>query len=235
MKKFLIIVVVILVGLGAWWFFGLERSYTFSGASSPSARGVSAHPGIVAGAFIASSTAAVSGATNGVVAQAEQAFENAVSSAGATLMNARTDTVNAAKDAIDNAFEGAVGAGGNFLGIATSVPSNGTISGSATGTAIGSCQNNDGIICIFVDPVANIGQPISFTIDGSFFSEHNVQEIDAHVNWGDGVDEYQKLYATNGNYALTHAFTAAGTYQSLFTFDIGTSTIQYEMKIVVRS
>lgn len=232
MKTFLIILAVALVGLGTWWFFGSGQSYTLLGTAPLSSRDGLTHPAVAADVSIVSSNI-ITKATQEVTARAQQSLNYATSSVAAALANTEAIVSNAAKGVVDNAFENVVGAGGNFLGI-TNTASSSENSGNATSSATGLCQNNNGVICILMDSIVNIGQPISFTVDGLLFSENNVQEIDAYVSWGDGVNEYQKLYATSGDYALTHTFTTSGTYQSLFTFDIGTSTIQYKIKIVVQ-
>jgi hypothetical protein len=221
MEKFLIILTIVVIGLGAWWFLASGRSYLFPGKAPISSVGVV--EGTSTAAFV--SSGAVANVANDAVAQTSRLFSDATSSVAAALTNEGAIVLNAANGAIDGAFESMVGAGRNFLGIATSTTSS---------TTTGLCQNNSGVICIFVDSVAIVGQPISFTVDGLLFSENNAKEVDSHINWGDGVNEDQKLYLTDGSYALTHTFTATGTYQSLFTFDIGTSTIQYEMRIMVQ-
>jgi hypothetical protein len=230
MKKFLIILTIVVIGLGAWWFLASGRSYIFLGRAPISSAGV------VAGTSTASfvSSGAVANVVNDAVARTGRLLSSATSSVATTLTNAGAIVLNTTNGAIDGAFESMVGAGRNFLGIATSTTLNSGSPKSVTSTTTALCQNSNGVICIFVDSVAIVGQPISFTVDGLLFSENNAKEIDAHINWGDGVDEYQKLYVTDGSYALTHTFTATGTYQSLFAFDIGTSTVQYEMKIMVQ-
>jgi hypothetical protein len=235
MKTFLVILVIALLGWGAWWFFGSGHSYVFSGSTSPSARNVSARLGVVAGTSTVSSNM-ITNVTNDVMAQAEQTFNDAASGTTAALTNVETSTANAAKNTIDNIFEGAVSDGENFLGIATGTTANdnATVNGTSGGGSW--YQNNGGAISVFMGPVVKVGQPINLVMDESLFSEQNTGKIDVYANWEDGTEEHQTLYATgtNENDFLTHAFAMAGTYKPLFTFEANSSTIQYTMIISVQ-
>lgn len=234
MKTFLIIVAIAFAGWVAWWSFGSGRSYVLSGATLSPSRGVSARLGVVAGTSTVSSNM-IANVTNGIIAQAEQTFNDAASGTVATLTNVGTSTASAAKNAIDNVFEGAVSDGENFLGIATNTTASDGIAINNTSTAITWYQNN-GAISMLMGPVVKVGQPLTLVVDDSLFSEQNIGKIDVYANWQDGTEEHQTLYATgtNENDFLTHAFAVAGTYKPLFTFEANSSTIQYTMIVVVQ-
>jgi hypothetical protein len=230
MKKFFITAAIAIAGLGAWWLFGSGSLYILpKTALAPNSAEV--RSGVVAG--ISTSTP-IMDTVNGILSQIGQAFNDATSSAADALTNIETGAAGAAKNAIDNTFEGAVGQGENLLGIATgTTPDGGTATYNIT-AANSLYQNNGGAISVLVGPVVKVGQSISFVVDESLFSGQNAQTIDVYANWQDGTEENQTLSASGGNDLLTHAFSTAGTYKPLFTFVFASSTIQYKMIIVVQ-
>ncbi len=231
MKKILILLLTLAALAGIYWFLTNNKLYELSprGLNNPNSKG------LIRGATDAFNNAK-DAVTNfvfrkGAEAQktSQQKLDAAAKKGEALVADQKKSLTDRFRNAVDDALITVVDAGRGLLGIATGTGS--PVAGSRPGQSVGG-GNGDAILSP-LGTVVHRGQPVTFAVSKDLFKKNNIGESSYSASWGDGDQEYKKIYADVKNEFITHTFQKAGEYRSLFTFTVGKNTIQYEITVIV--
>ena len=247
MKKMLIFsLVAVLLAIAA--FFVFSSRYAISPSSPRNPLNAGQNVGNSAESLVSgvSSTVHVAGSLPGnIFSLAVGAVEQGVGALGTAEANvsaAMENGIVTAKDALANAFNGAVDSTRSTLGIpsepAIVVPaamSTASISnGAQSAESIAGSPNASGtVIAPLVGSVISQHDKIQFVVNGDLFKKYDATQALLAVDWDDGSQSVERLSASSGNNFLSHVYDATGTFRPIFAFTLGTTSLSYEFTVVV--
>jgi len=249
MKKFLVILAVVILLAVAGFFFLFPKTYSLFGSAENSLH--SAEHGAATANLplsgISSSTHAAQAASGNVVSSAAgtiAADASALENFGATASAAVEGQVLGAKIAVVDALAGAVSAVQSALGVpaqptnvvpaATSIPPSDVSVGAENAQSIAGPPDASGtVITPLVGSVVSEGSKIEFVVNGDLLQTYHASEALLAVDWGDGSQMAERVSATSSDNFLSHVYDATGTYRPIFAFTMGTTSLSYEFTVVV--
>ncbi len=230
MKKILVILLIIAGIGGGYWFFRAKNIYLFTPHLNGS--GTDGRVRSVTGLFNNAEDTVTS-----FVSQKSKEAENvsgnalyvAAKKGASVIAEARNSLAEKLGNIARDVFTAAVDRGGKFMGVATN-----TVEYGPGARPVSAVVNKPGdVVSSLLGAVVKRGQPLTFVISEDLFKNNNVSEASYTIFWGDGGEEYQKIYAAAKNKFVMHTFQKTGEYKSKFIFDIGGSKIQYEISVIV--